>query len=95
MTMKIKRVINGVEMEIELTDNEVYTAYQKQKLVNEISDIDCLYGDVFTDEEMMDIAEEARSLRENGGMMWDNAIHEAVEKLGLTDKAEGNDEGDS
>lgn len=48
--MKIKRTINGIEMEFELTTNEMRDAYHEQQHKYDVEDVECVfYG--------MDVAE--------------------------------------
>lgn len=38
--MTIKRIVNGVEMEFELTDQEMFLAYEERQHYYDVQDID-------------------------------------------------------
>lgn len=48
--MKIKRVINGIETEIELTDRELWDAHEEEQHKCDLSDIDNAIEDLSDDE---------------------------------------------
>ena len=52
--MTIKRVINGVEMEITLTDGELWEAYREEQHKCDLSDIDNAFEDLTDDELIVD-----------------------------------------
>ena len=51
--MKIVRVINGVETEIELTDRELWEAFEEEQHKCDLSDIDNAFEDL-TDDELIE-----------------------------------------
>ena len=52
--MTIKRIINGVEVEITLTDGELWEAYEEEQHKCDLSDIDNAFEDL-TDNKLMEI----------------------------------------
>lgn len=52
--MTIKRVINGMEVEITLTDGELWEAFEEEQHKCDLSDIDNAFEDL-TDDELMEI----------------------------------------
>ena len=57
--MTIKRVINGVETEIELTDRELWRAFEEEQHKCDLSDIDSAFEDL-TDDELIEDYGKAR-----------------------------------
>lgn len=51
--MTIKRVINGMEVEITLTDGELWEAYREEQHNCDLSDIDNVFEDL-TDDELIE-----------------------------------------
>lgn len=51
--MTIKRVINGMEVEITLTDGELWEAYREEQHKCDLSDIDNAFEDL-TDDELIE-----------------------------------------
>ena len=52
--MTIKRIVNGVETEFELTDRELWEAYVEEQHKCDLSDIDSAFEDL-TDDELIEI----------------------------------------
>lgn len=50
--MKIKRVVNGTEMEFELTQQEMFNAYEERQHYYDVQDIDAYLGGMEDDELM-------------------------------------------
>ena len=61
--MKIVRVINGVETEIELTDRELWEAYEEEQHKCDIADIDNYFED-YNDEDFAYLMETYKVTRE-------------------------------
>ena len=53
--MKIRRKIDGLEFEFELTANELCDAYDEQQHMFDVSDVECLFEDYYTDDEVLDL----------------------------------------
>ena len=51
--MTIKRIINGMEVEIELTDRELWEAYKEEQHKCDLSDIENAFEDL-TDDELIE-----------------------------------------
>lgn len=62
--MKIMRVINGIEMEIELTDRELWEAYEEEQHKCDLSDIDNAFEDLTDDELVEDYGKTRGELEE-------------------------------
>lgn len=52
--MKIKREINGETIEIELTEDELYNAYNEQKLLFDKEDVEQQLADCYSDADLME-----------------------------------------
>lgn len=86
--MTIKRTVNGVEMEFELTSGEVMAAYLEQESRNDQAEVDYLieeysdYDDAplavieWTDEQIVDCAKATRKYLENHAWL-NESINEA------------------
>lgn len=90
--MKIMRVINGVETEIELTDRELWEAYKEEQHKCDLSDIDNAFEDL-TDADLLEtygatrgeierlrekMAYKYRKYRDNYDESWINDRDEAI-----------------
>ena len=62
--MLIMRVINGIETEIELTDRELWDAYEEEQHKCDLSDIDNAFEDLTDDELIEDYGKTRGELEE-------------------------------
>ena len=62
--MTIMRVINGIETEIELTDRELWEAYEEEQHKCDLSDIDNAFEDLTDDELIEDYGKTRGELEE-------------------------------
>jgi hypothetical protein len=76
--MKIKRVVNGIEHEFELTGTELYKAYIEQEHIYDLADVEAYLDNKCPADQLEEIAYEARRQMDKYGVSLDFAIEEAV-----------------
>lgn len=82
MSMTIKRVVNGVEMEFTLTNEEIREAYQIEQSKLDVDDVEVIYEGIFTPEQLEEIAEKKRQYQDEYAMSWRDAVEDAVTDCG-------------
>lgn len=76
--MKIGREINGIEYEFELTDNELFNAFEEQEHKFDTENVKNRFIDVISDELAGDLAYEVRRQMDKYDLSFDYAFGEAI-----------------
>lgn len=85
--MTIKRTINGVEMEFELTERELYDAFFEKQHYFDVEDVKCgceETGHELDEDQIDEAAHLARKWMDNNDVISDcrwNCIDEAIEEV--------------
>lgn len=81
--MKIKRTVNGIEYEFNLTPHEMYECYEEQQHRYDVMDVeqelkDQDLGGIATEEEIENMAYDMRGIIYDTGCDWRSAVEKAV-----------------